>query len=101
LKIVWTEKAEKQLAEIEAYIRQDSERAARNTVLRLIRKTNDQLTRFPGSGKPGRMYGTRELYFSDIPYLVVYKADKETVTVIVVFHVAQNLNLNIMKKVCQ
>lgn len=89
MKIVWTENAEKRLAEIEAYIKQDSERAARKTVLRLIKKTNDQLTTYPGSGKPGRIYGTRELFFSDIPYLVVYTADTEKVTVITVSHVSQ------------
>ena len=56
----------------------------------LVNKTIDRLTLFPGSGKPGRIYGTRELFFLDIPYLVVYTADTEKVTVITVFHTAQN-----------
>ncbi len=90
MKIVWTEKAEKRLMEIEAYIKQESEKAARKTVLSLINKTMKQLTLYPGSGKPGRVYGTRELFFSDIPYLVVYTADATTVTIITVFYTAQN-----------
>jgi len=53
--------------EIEAYIKQESEKAARKTVLSLVNKTMRQLTLYPGSGKPGRVYGTRELFFSDIP----------------------------------
>jgi toxin ParE1/3/4 len=88
--IVWTKKAEKCLFEIEAYIKQDSERAARNTVLSLIKKTTRQLTLYPGSGKPGRVYGTREIFFSDIPYLVIYTSDTTTITIITVFHTSQN-----------
>jgi addiction module RelE/StbE family toxin len=90
LKGVWTETALKRLDEVEAYIKQENERAARKTILSLVNKTIDQLTLFPGSGKPGRICGTRELFFLDIPYLVVYTADTEKVTVITVFHTAQN-----------
>lgn len=90
MKVVWTETALKRLDEIEAYIKQESERAARKTILSLVNKTIDQLTLYPGSGKPGRLYGTRELFFVDISYLVVYTADTENMTVITVFHTAQN-----------
>ncbi|RXK88263.1 type II toxin-antitoxin system RelE/ParE family toxin [Chlorobaculum sp. 24CR] len=90
MNVVWTETALKRLDEIEAYIKQESERAARKTILSLVNKTIEQLTHYPGSGKPGRLYGTRELFFLDIPYLVVYTADTEKVTVITVFHTAQN-----------
>jgi toxin ParE1/3/4 len=90
LKVVWTETALKRLDEIEAYIKQGSERAARQTILTLVNKTIDQLSLYPVSGKPGRIYGTRELFFLDIPYVVVYTADTEKVTVITIFHTAQN-----------
>lgn len=90
MKVVWTETALKRLDEIEAYIKQESERAARQTILTLVNKTIDQLSLYPGSGKPGRLYGTRELFFLDIPYVVVYTADTEKVTIITVFHTAQN-----------
>lgn len=82
----------KRLNEIEAYIKQDSERAARKTVLILVKKTIDQLTLYPGSGKPGRIYGTREPVFLEIPYLIVYKADNEQITILAVFHTAQNFH---------
>lgn len=62
MKVVWTETALKRLDEIEAYIKQESERAARKTMSSLVNKTIEQLTRYPGSGKPGRLYGTRELF---------------------------------------
>ena len=90
MKIVWTEKALIRLAEIEAYIKQDSERATLKTVLTLVKKTTEQLSLYPGSGKTGRIYGTRELFFSGIPYLVVYKADADKVMILAVFHTAQN-----------
>ena len=90
MKIVWTEKALIHLTEIETYIKQDSERAALKTVLSLVKKTTEQLSLYPGSGKTGRKYGTRELFFSDIPYLVIYKADAVKVMILAVFHTAQN-----------
>ena len=93
MKIVWTEEADRRLDEVETYIKQDNERAARKIIVKLISKTIDQLTRYPGSGKPGRMYGTRELFFSVLPYVVVYTADTQTVTIMTVFHSAQNYHL--------
>ena len=76
--------------EIEAYIKQESEKAARKTVLSLVNKAMKLLTLYPGNGKPGRVYGTRELFFSDIPWLAIYTADATTVTIITVFHTSQN-----------
>ncbi|KZK73528.1 MAG: hypothetical protein A3K90_02025 [Pelodictyon luteolum] len=71
-------------------VKQDSERAALQTVLKLVTKTKEQLAHYPGSGKPGRIYGTRELYFSDLPYLIVYRADADRVLVLAVFHTARH-----------
>lgn len=90
MQIVWTDKARQCLAEIETYIKQDSEQAALKIVLKLVTKTTDQLSRYPGSGKPGRIHGTRELFFSDMPYLVVYSADADKVMILAVFHSSQS-----------
>lgn len=90
MKTVRTEVAERRLEDIAAYIREDSERAALKTIVRLIGKTREQLASYPGSGKPGRVYGTRELFFSALPYLVVYRANIDTVTVMTIFHTSRN-----------
>lgn len=35
--------------------------------------------------------GTRELILADYPYILVYTADKDTVTVVAVFHGARDI----------
>ncbi|WP_081423703.1 type II toxin-antitoxin system RelE/ParE family toxin [Pelodictyon luteolum] len=58
--------------------------------MKLVTKVKEQLAHYPGRGKPGRPYGTRELDFSDLPYLIVYMADADRVLVLAVFHTAQH-----------
>ena len=55
----------------------------------ITRKTALQLTEYPQSGRPGRVRDTRELFFSDSPFLVVYTVRQQVVTVISVYHTAQ------------
>jgi toxin ParE1/3/4 len=90
LRVQWTEKAKIRLEEIEAYIAHESPVAARKIMLMIIKKTATQLSKYPDSGKPGRLTGTRELFFSDSPYLVVYTVHLDIVTILTVFHTAQN-----------
>ncbi len=90
MQVQWTEKAKNRLEEIEAYVARESPAAAKNIILAIIKKTAEQLSKYPESGKPGRLTGTRELLFSDSPYLVVYTVRHNTVTILTIFHTAQN-----------
>lgn len=90
MQVQWTEKAKTLLEEIEAYIARESPTAARKIMLTIIKKTAIQLSKYPDSGKPGRLTGTRELLFSDSPFLVVYTAHLDIVTILTIFHTAQN-----------
>lgn len=87
----WTEKAQSRLKEIEEYIAGENPKAAKTIILGIIDKTALQLSKYPDSGKPGRLTGTRELLFSDAPYLVVYTVQLKTVTILTIFHTSQNL----------
>ena len=69
MQVQWTNKAKKRLEEIEAYIGQESPAAAIKVIITIIKKTATQLSKYPDSGKSGRKMGTRELLFSDTPYL--------------------------------
>jgi addiction module RelE/StbE family toxin len=89
LRVQWTKTAQKRIAEIEAYIAQDSPDTARKIILSLIKKTAEQLSKYPESGKPGRLVDTRELFFSESPFLVVYTVQNSVVTVLSVFHTSQ------------
>lgn len=90
MQIAWTNQAKENLVKIEHYIKQESEKMARQTVLKIVEKTKKQLLPFPNSAKPGKITDTRELYFSDIPYCVIYTSDNKTITILSIFHTAQN-----------
>jgi toxin ParE1/3/4 len=61
LQVHWTNKAKSRLEEIDAYIAQESPAAAAKVILTIIKKIATQLSKYPDSGKPGRLMGTREL----------------------------------------
>ena len=90
MKIVLTEKAKASLRDIETYISQTSQKAAKQTIITLLDKIANQLLAYPKSAKPGKITHTRELYFSDIPYCVVYTSDNQTITILSIFHTSQN-----------
>ena len=90
MQVQWTNKAKIRLEEIEAYITQESPAAAKKVILTIIKKTATQLSKYPESSKPGRLMGTRELMFSDTPFLVVYTVRSNIVTILTIFHTAQN-----------
>jgi plasmid stabilization system protein ParE len=85
-----TEEAKNSLRLIEIYIRQKSHKAAKKTLITITRKINLQLTAFPFSTIAGKLPATRELFFSDIPYVVLYSAENDTIKIISVFHTSQN-----------
>ncbi len=56
-----------------------------------IRAAAGRLAEFPHIGHPGRIMGTRELVIATYPYILVYTADPQSVTVIAVFHAARDI----------
>lgn len=49
----------------------------------------DRLTKYPASGRPGRVLGTRELVVPNSPYIVPYRVRGNRVEVLLVLHGAQ------------
>ncbi|MEO3432519.1 type II toxin-antitoxin system RelE/ParE family toxin [Inquilinus sp. CAU 1745] len=72
------------------YIAHDDPTAAENVYRRIVEAT-DRLRQFPELGRPGRLPETRELSIPTLPYLIVYEADAETVTIIAIFHMSRDL----------
>ena len=93
MQVQWTNKAKTRLEEIEAYIAQGSPAAAKKVILTIA----IQLSKYPDSGKPGRLMGTRELLFSDTPCLVVYTVRNNIVTILTIFHTAQNFDRDVVQ----
>jgi toxin ParE1/3/4 len=44
----------------------------------------------PYRGRPGREEGTRELLFPPLPYIAVYRVNKDAIEVLRIYHPAQD-----------
>jgi len=91
VQVEWSKGAQRNLDAIEAYIAQDTPRAAAKTILKIVKRTFSQLTSQPSSGNPGRIDGTRELIFSEFPYIVIYTVRNETIYILAVFHTSRDI----------
>jgi|SRR5580658_8076673 toxin ParE1/3/4 len=70
------------------YIEVDSPKAA-ITVDSRIRAQVETLSRFPQSGRPGRVEGTREIVIRRTPYIAAYRIVGDTVRILRVLHGAR------------
>jgi toxin ParE1/3/4 len=87
--IRWTEPALRDLTGICDYTEeQDGLEAARRVAIRIYEAVT-ALTQFPRRGRPGRKPGTRELVFSGLPFLAVYRVREDAVEIDRILHGAQ------------
>ncbi len=87
MKLVWKPAATSDRARIMDYIAQDNPAAALALDEELEAKT-EQLPKHPKLYKPGRIKGTREMIVRP-SYVVVYRQDNDTVTILRVLNTAQ------------
>ena len=88
MKLKWTLIADVELLQLVTYVYPRNRYAA----LKLHSRTRlrvRQLERFPFSGRPGRMPGTRELIVGKSPYIAVYVVEEETVTIHHIVHTSR------------
>ena len=88
MRIEWSVFAQADRDAIFDYIEADSPQAA-ITVDDRIRVQVEGLVRFPESGRPGRVEGTRELVIDRTPYIAAYRVAGGTVRILRVLHGAQ------------
>ncbi len=84
----WSPEAAADFAAIVEYIRKQNPAAAER-VARKIYDDVSSLASFPNQGRPGRMKGTRELVFSPLPFIAVYRVKVEAVEIARVLHGSQ------------
>jgi toxin ParE1/3/4 len=84
----WSPEAAADFAAIVEYIRKQNAPAA-GRVARKIYEGVAVLASFPEHGRSGRIQGTRELVFSPLPYVAVYRVKDEVVEIARVLHGAQ------------
>lgn len=93
MKIVWTERALKDLREIKAWIAADSPSYALRVIERILQQAKSLQT------LPRRGHRTPEAQNSDIleihvgPYRIIYKVSPDLVGILTIVHMARNLGL--------
>ena len=58
--------------------------------MRKLYDTIRSLTQSPYRGRPGSEEGTREIVFSPLPYIAVYRVKNQTIEVLRIYHGAQD-----------
>ena len=84
-KLRWTRRALGRLDEIAAHIAKDNPRRATTFVIELAEKVS--LLEGHQPGKPGRIYGTKELVLHP-HYLAVYRVKDDEVHILTILHTA-------------
>ncbi|WP_419797663.1 MAG: type II toxin-antitoxin system RelE/ParE family toxin [Terasakiella sp.] len=88
MQIIWLSSAQNDLRLIRDFIFAENPQAAKKVSLRLIDKTS-MLADMPDMGRSGRVSGTKELVFQDIPFIVVYQLAPDRVEVLHILHTSQ------------
>jgi toxin ParE1/3/4 len=89
VQLQWTEAAEQDLEQINAYYtEQAGSRIAAGNVLAIISNANT-LLEMPNRSRPGRVPNTRELVLQDLPFLLPYRVAGDSIQILRVFHTAR------------
>ena len=89
MRIRWTLAAAEDLQNIKNYLTEHYPQLAQSTVLELYETIRSlKASRF--RGRVGREKGTRELVFSSLPYIAVYRVKEQTIEILHIYHGAQH-----------
>lgn len=84
MKVIWSRRAVRHLAELRDYIAKDSEQNAAIVAERILQSVNLLQTQ-PSMGRPGRILGTRELVVPDTPFVIPYRVRNDRLELLAVF----------------
>jgi toxin ParE1/3/4 len=90
VKIKWLRTALRNLDDEASYIALDNVLAAQTVVTRVLAAVA-QLADQSGLGRPGRVPGTRELVVLKTRYIIPYRVQGETISILRVFHTSRRL----------
>jgi toxin ParE1/3/4 len=89
MRIRWTQTAATDLTQICDYIEKHGSTALARRVALFIWERIATLAKFPEQGRMGRKAGTREMALPGMPYIVIYRMNREAVEILRVLHGAQ------------
>jgi len=88
MKLIWMKRSRNDLLSIFDYIFENNPEAARQTLV-AIQNSVSALEDFPNMGRETGIGNTRDLVIPHLPYIVVYKANKDRVIILRVFHTSR------------
>jgi len=88
MQIRWQDDAISDLIQVRRFIAIDNPSAAARVADR-IRSAVPELARQPGIGRPGRVPGTREKVLVDVPYIIAYHVEEDSVVILRVLHTSR------------
>jgi len=86
--VKWLRTARHNLDEEISYISREDEELAFK-IYQYIRDRVDSLKISPNIGRPGRVFGTRELVLDHYPYIIPYRVKDDVVEILRVFHTSR------------
>ena len=89
MRILWLSDAREDVKDLFLYILENNPAAARR-VRNNIYDSVKGLVDNPAMGRPGRVFGTRELVIPKTPYLVAYRVRNDVVEILRVIHGARD-----------
>lgn len=90
MRIRWTDSAVRDFTHICDYIGKHRGAATARRVALSIHSRINLLAEFPEYGRTGRKPDTRELVFSGLPYVTVYRIQSDFVEIVRILHGAQD-----------
>ena len=88
MKVFYTTRAGADLEAISSFLRRRSPHAA-DSVIQELRKQIGTLSDFPLKGTPTATVGTRRLTISRYPYLVFYRPEEDTISILHIRHASR------------
>ena len=88
MQIRWQDDAINDLIQVRRFIAIDNPSAAAKVASR-IRDAVPGLADQPGMGRPGRVPGTRELVLVDVPYIIAYRVQENSMVILRVLHTSR------------
>ncbi|MCK4761506.1 MAG: type II toxin-antitoxin system RelE/ParE family toxin [Candidatus Aminicenantes bacterium] len=85
MRIRWLQRAVKDLEDIYEYTAAENPIAAGKQVEKIAAYV-EFLQDHPGMGRPGRVYGTRELVITKTPYIAAYRVKKNSLEILRILH---------------
>ena len=89
MRIRWTPAAAADLQHISDYLK-DNHPTYRQPTMRKLYELVRDLKQWPQRGRIGREPGTRELMFSPLPYIAVYRVRDQSIEILRIYHTAQD-----------